>query len=88
MRIFKYELNPVGETVIETQRPRVLHLALQRGKPHAWVEIDERAHPTKMRIVAVPTGADVPPRGAYLGTLLFNGGEFVIHYYDAGTASE
>lgn len=82
MKIFKYELNPVGETKVSLPAAHALvHLALQKGKPHAWFAVDPDITKVELKVIVVPTGGDVPRGAEHMGTLLYNGGEFVAHFF-------
>lgn len=83
MKVYKYELAPVGQTRLEVPVGAMfLHLDIQKGKPHVWLAVDVAETKRPFIVKAVPTGGDVSPRDAHLGTLLFNGGEFVVHYFE------
>lgn len=83
MKVFKYELNEVGETLVDIPMGAMrLHLALQKGKPHLWLAVDPNMPLRRSKIVVVPTGSEVPRHAEYLGTLLYNGGDFVAHFFE------
>lgn len=83
MKIWKHELHTIGETEIEVPTPRkALHLNVQRGKVVLWSVVNEAGLTRKMRVLAIPTGGDVPFGAEHLGTILFNGGDLVIHYFE------
>ena len=85
MKIFKYELSGTADTdLMLPAGARFLSLELQKGRPHIWCAVDPFAAPQPVKVRAVVTGGDVRDTERHLGTLLFNGGEFVLHYFATG----
>ena len=84
MKIFKYELN-LGETVLEMPEPaKILSVQAQNNKPVLYVLIDEEESLVKKRIRVVATGqaADLFDAGKYIGTIMLDGGNFVLHAFE------
>lgn len=87
MKIYKYELPTVwGVHEIETgQIQYTLHVSVVNQKPFMWCVVDETKK-VRTTIRAYFTGEDAPDmeRMLRIGTALFEGGQYVLHYYREG----
>ena len=82
MIIYKYQLNELGITEITVNGPyRVLKIALQKGFPVAWIEIDRKNEPKNIKLYGIPTGVpfDNKIELEYLDSTITD--DFVVHYY-------
>ncbi len=61
---------------------KIISVCLQENGPQFWAEVEEKAPLTTRKLVAVPTGGDVPENGAYLGTIHGIDGWMVFHLYE------
>lgn len=61
---------------------KILHVAEHHNYPCVWFETSGELPAVRCtRIVGLVTGAEVP-NGDHLGTVLLDGGSFILHYYD------
>lgn len=91
-QIFKYELLRREHTLELPFGVNIIHFGMQRNKACFWAEVDPE-ETRKVNLVITPkiTGAEVPGgvyngdilvQGyRYLGTALYDNGDFVLHYY-------
>lgn len=79
--IYKYELNKYGSQIVVMPKSAiVLSVQNQGGELVLWA--DAPTGPTERRkFVTVPTGLP-SPFGTYLGTVQFDGGNYVVHVYE------
>lgn len=89
--IWKYQLVSGMNRVSMPEQSRPLYVAAQHGKPTLWAQVDPTA-PRRTRLIkAEMTGFDFSIAGEgsravahYIGTLLLEGDNFVLHVYDHG----
>lgn len=91
--IWKVELSPsLGQQELRNVLDKnavLLGVQLQYGKPTLWYRTIPDAilpeHPCERRFInVVGTGHEIPAdSGKYLGTLQFNDGTFVAHYFES-----
>lgn len=79
--IYKYKLNKCGSQIVMMPKSAiVLSVQNQRGKLVLWA--DAPTGPMERRkFVACVTGMP-SPFGTYLGTVQFDGGNYVVHVYE------
>ena len=78
--IHKYYIGfpSTGTTVVSMPvLSKVLHFAMQHGRPTIWVSSLVGVPNENRRFVTIPTGCDIPAGHDYVGTAL--DGEFVWH---------
>lgn len=89
-RIYKKELNMIGETIIFCPPGiKVLGVQVQNNKAVIYIEsgilLDGRPHGNvqlkKKTFMSAMTGECVPEQSYFIGTLMFSNGEFVTHVY-------
>jgi len=82
--IWKYPI-PVISNVIEIELPNVSHIVhvdVQAGLPHIWVELDPDA-PKRIRCFKTfGTGHEIDPKAVHLGSYQLLDGSFVGHIYE------
>lgn len=81
MRIFKYQLDSVNQSVTVPRGAKLLKIMMQSGQPTAWFEVDEKQPMENRRIHWVVTGGSPPPHATYIDTLCIDGFH-IIHFYD------
>ena len=82
--IHKYPLDrSAGRVaVMMPLRRRVLSVQAQHNVPCVWALIDPESPLSLVAFACVLTGAAVPASaGAYVGTVLLDGGAFVLHIF-------
>lgn len=86
MRIWKYHLAPSGETRIDMpEGARVLAVQNQQETLCLWAVVDPTARKHTRSFHVELTGFDIgveAERGAYLGTVQFNDGAYVVHVFE------
>jgi len=93
--IWKYELE-MKAAIQEAMMPKgakILHFDNQRGEPCVWAEVDEESVKTKevREFTIAGTGHPIPIpdyRLIYIGTALFDRGDYVYHLYEVGPRKE
>lgn len=86
--IHKYPLGPGPITEVEVPRGgRVVHVALQRNVPCAWVEVDDARPVETRRFDIVGTGTSVW-QGDHVGTFMTADDALVFHVYASPTTPE
>lgn len=83
--IHKFELNLGGITELELPEGcRWLSVANQNEKLVLWVELDPDRPKVTCRFITVATGHNLRPSetGEFIGTALFQGGQFVFHVFE------
>lgn len=84
LTVWKFDLELVTEQALRAPGPlRPLRVAVQHGVPRLWALVAPgEAEPVERTIVLVGTGfAEVDPGDEYLGTLLLNGDNLVLHVF-------
>lgn len=61
---------------------KILCVAVQRGHPVVYAEVDAAALVVRRRVQLVMTGEQVPRTGRYVGTLMLLNDTFVLHAYE------
>ena len=86
MTIWKYQLatDVVQQEIDMPMEAEFLSVQLQRGVPCLWVAINPDAERRKLGFEWVPTGAETPELGVYVGTVLMDDGNLVLHLYETG----
>jgi len=88
MKIFKYNLNFLADTIVRLPSVfTVLSIQAQGTDVSLWVTCDPDSEMHDRTFTGLPTGADLPDGITwtdYLGTVVLYGGKFVCHYFDAG----
>lgn len=86
IKIFKYPLT--GPDALIPLDAKVLHVALQNGKPFAWCEVDPEQKETR-RIAIVPTDEERPKSNwKHIGSVTGIDGWMVWHFYIEQTGVE
>lgn len=83
--VHKYPLACMSGRALVTmpRRRRVLSLQAQDNVPCVWAMIDPDSPLETVAFDCVPTGVPVPETaGPYLGTVLLDGGVFVLHIFE------
>ena len=89
-RVLKYRWDNNVEPVLMHKGARILSIQLQPGhlksEAQIWAIADFDAPLVKRKISAWGTGFELPSGdpGKYLGTLQFNNGTFILHFFDLG----
>jgi hypothetical protein len=87
MKIFKYPLDLKIGDVHNIDMPAgaiILSIQTQYLVPCIWAMCDETQPIARRRIVLYGTGQVLPTNpGKYIGTMQFDGGHFVFHFFDA-----
>lgn len=79
--IYKYMLNTCGSQIVDMPKGSVV-LSVQNQREELVLWADVPFGPTERRkFVAIPTGMP-SPFGTYLGTVQFDGGNYVVHVYE------
>lgn len=83
-QIQKYVLNLSGDTSLYLPEGVVmLHVGLQHEVPMIWLAVPEVVVKRKeYKITGFLTGGAVPYTACYIGTVLIDNGNFVVHYFD------
>lgn len=80
--IYKYELNKYGSQIVVMPKGSVvLSVQNQRGELVLWAETIDTVATERRKFVAFITGMPAP-NGKYLGTVQFDGGDYVVHVYE------
>ena len=75
----QYTLMPEGA--------KILSAAGQRGDTVIWAQVDPTAREIKRRLDLYETGQRMPDDpGTFIGTVLHDDGDCVVHVFDAGPA--
>jgi hypothetical protein len=83
--IWKFELGMGYQEVEMPPGAKLLHVAEQRNRPTLWAACDPMTPATMRRMVrVVMTGEPEPADAQYVGTVILEGGDFVVHVYDEG----
>lgn len=83
MRIFKYKLGVGGQSIFMPKGAKILSVANQRGEAVLWAECEgneDVPHLIECRL----TGFNHASGGAFVGTVLLEDGDFVMHVFDMG----
>lgn len=83
-KVHKFFLLPHGDTLIQAPLSfQPVMLTFQRGQPTLWAIVNTETEKVQHVVRAIPTGFDLPPMEAwaYIGTLLYNNAELVLHYF-------
>lgn len=82
-QIWKYLLSSERCTTIWIPKGfEILSLQTQRDEPTIWALVDPEESQIRIDIMWVMTGEDFKlEHGEYLGTILFQEGFFVVHYF-------
>lgn len=85
-KIYKYPLQITTsvQTVLMPEGYRSRFFADQHGRPTVWAEVYPDGKPVEARFQIVFTGGEVD-LGTYVGSVLVDGGNTVLHLYDLGT---
>ncbi len=86
LRILKYNLDDVKVPLRITGFIRFLDIHIQQGNPVIWALVDlENPKVTQIQFHGYLTGypENIDPKSEYLGTLMFDNGSFVKHYFAA-----
>lgn len=80
--IYKYVV-PIGDFMLKLPaRSRFLCIKNQRGQAVLWFEVEPELPTEDWHFSAHPTGGDIEREfKPYLGTVLFNNGDLVFHFY-------
>jgi|APFre7841882590_1041340.scaffolds.fasta_scaffold129104_2 hypothetical protein len=95
-KIWKYvlEMKAAIQEIMMPKGARILHFDNQRREPCIWVEVDDTAFLEIKEVrefTIAGTGHPIPipaERLIYIGTALFDNGEFVWHLYEVGPRKE
>lgn len=63
---------------------RVLSVGVQRGKPMLWAMVQPGGKRTPLRLAICGTGDDAEGLGQFIGTLILEDGELVLHVFEGG----
>ena len=82
-QIFKYELTRNAHSVLDIHAgAKFLSIAIQNDKPVAWFEINPLAPKVRMNVLQYETGeSKFDDRFQFMGTLMFDNGQYVSHYF-------
>lgn len=78
--VWKYEIGNNTEILVP-EGAEFLAFANQKGVPCIWVRVDPEAPKEVRRLRLVETG-QLAPESAYLGTILMEAGEMVLHLFE------
>lgn len=84
MKIWKFLLSTGHgeEKVVVPQVSRVLSVGVQGNRPVLWCECEPGATTRVLRVFTAETGKESPADTFhFLGTLLMDGGNYVLHVY-------
>lgn len=83
MRVFKYPIHNSMEYIELPKNHKILSFQKQHMTATIWCEVDETDTETRLfEVHRVLTGGQVPvDYDIFLGTIQFNDGFFVVHYY-------
>jgi hypothetical protein len=88
--VYKYTVEPFSPGgVMMPQGARIVHVAEQSSEVRVWAEVDPDAPVGRRRLVAVPTGNEVPDGYEHAGSAILRAVgmppmELVFHVYDGG----
>lgn len=85
--IYKYELLTQGEQLVQMPRgARLMSIQNQAGKTVCWAIVNPDEAKVARRFLGFTTGGELPngDPGKYIATVMYNGGSFVLHWFDAG----
>lgn len=82
MEIYKELLNLTGETTFTERIGEILSVQIQRGSPVVYYTRSNDFDNKTVTIYGYETGREID-FGNYIGTLLFYGDNYVIHYFYA-----
>lgn len=84
--VHKYQLTEPVTRILLPQGAKPLYVAMQRGIPCLWIEVDTDQYLTESRVFeAFGTGHQIPNNGTetYVGSFMSdNEGTFVFHVYE------
>lgn len=82
--VWKYDLAPGLNELPMPEGGEILTAAAQLDTPVIWAKVDPDRTRVRRTVLAVATGQRVDALGAYVGTALLLGGNFVLHIFDQG----
>lgn len=82
--VWKYDLQPGRNELSMPEGGKILTAAAQFDTPVIWAKVDPDRTRVRRTVLAVVTGERVDAMGAYVGTALLVGGNFVLHIFDQG----
>lgn len=89
--IHKFPLTDAPQQLVRMPRnAKIIALQLQRGILTLWAMVETK-NPMAYRGIEVRVTGDYPlgnMHGDYLGTLQFEGGDFILHYFDRGQKAD
>ena len=83
MLIHKLQLNAVTyeQTRVISTDAKILSIKIQYGEPVVYYATKDPAVKTEKRFYAVMTGAATKPEAEFIDTLIFDDGDFVVHFF-------
>lgn len=90
MEIYKQKINVLEETVFEAHTDKILTVESQHGGPVVYYINDHHKfpHPVKIHVWGTETGQSIYHHSGdyindptYIKTLLYCGGNYVVHYF-------
>lgn len=84
LTIHKYEI-PLSDhiRIAMPMGAQVLSVGVQRGKPVLWAKVDPAKPPVFLTLSIRGTGHDAEGLGPFIGTLLLDDGDLVLHVFGA-----
>lgn len=82
--IFKYQLNPIAEQVIEMPLgAEVLTVQVQNGNPCIWAKVNPKKRTVRHLFRIIGTGHQINAEfiGKYIGTYQLDNGSLVFHVF-------
>ena len=81
--IYKQELTTYGQQVVNLPvDAHIIHIDTQRGYPCMWYTCYSDSEKVLRKVYCLYTGEDIPDEPMdYLGTVLLENGELVLHYF-------
>jgi len=85
--IFKYAVPTKGVALVAMPKgARILRIEVQAESTQCWAIVDQRQPLVQRRFLGFTPGSELPSGdpGKYIGTVLYEGGSFVLHWFDGG----
>lgn len=83
--IWKFTLQMLETQLVQMpEGAEVLSVHVQLGEVQVWALVDTAASPTARRFEMYATGQPIPhgPDGTFVGTVMFQDGQYVFHVYE------
>lgn len=95
MRVWKYQIGPIGRSKIAIQKgAEILHVGMQRQSICLWARVDETAAEIMRIFEVIETGDAIPEcdntikRVYYVGTVKVMDASMIYHVFDLGEIAE